>query len=463
MKTYLFLLITFISLSVNHTAAQLILTDSIRTQLSMGVKGFQERYHSPSIVVAIVHGDSIIFSEARGYTDLEKLTPSSLDSKYQIQSITKIFTATMFMQLCEQKVVKIDDDVKEYVPEYPGGSDTQSKASTTLLELATHNSGLPRNSPSDIDFAKQVDKWLLTRTNNSSIRSGSKEAFIASLKSISKQYPDYQFVNPNTRNYSNMGYGLLGLGLERAAKTEYEKYIIENICKPLGLHNTGLGTISSKNNIIVKGYSYLNDEQRFIKTPDYHSNSMIYAGGMYSTAADLAKFISAQFNDDNPTLTGKSRRMMQQLGIGWSRAYPFVMHEGAMLGARSEIIFNPELKLGWVILANTTDFQFNRINEYISGLIVPQLISKSVTDLERYVGTYTLDGGKDSIKIYLKNDSLYSTYLEDLLPDNPLIFSGNNTLKATGQNNHSIHYNFIPGPQSTIKALSLNQLLWIKQ
>ena len=82
--------------------SQTVLPDSTIEQLRIGVRGFKERYHLPSIVVAIVHGNDILFSEALGYTDLEKNIPASIDSKYSIQSITKTFTATMYMQLAER-------------------------------------------------------------------------------------------------------------------------------------------------------------------------------------------------------------------------------------------------------------------------------------------------------------------------------------------------------------------------
>lgn len=456
-------IVTFFLLLSHHLAAFQILSDSIHTQLELGVKGFQERYHSPSLVLAIVHGDELIFSNAQGFTDLENKTPATVDSKYQIQSITKMFTATMFMQLVEQGTVAMYDGLKLYVPEYSGTKNQQFANRTTLFELATHNSGLPRNSPADIGFAKQVDKWLLTKKEKGAIQSASKEEFIRSLQFVSKNNPDYQYLSQDRRHYSNLGYGMLGLALERAAGMDYQEYILSKICKPLNLTNTGFGTFSSEGNTIAKGYHYTGDGGGFIQAPDYYPNSMVYAAGMYSSASDLAKFVSAQFSDHSPVLSGKSTRMMQQLGIGWLRPYPFIVHEGSMLGARSEIIFNPELKIGWVILANTTDFQFNRINDYIAALIVPLLVSKPITDQEKFVGTYTLEGGYDSLTIYQKDGKLYSTYLQDSLPGQPLTFSGNNSLKAAGLNGHDIHYTFIVGPLSEVKGLNLNQLMWVKQ
>ena len=92
--------------------SQVVLPDSTVTLLKAAVEGFQNRYHSPSIVVAIVHDKKIIFSEARGYTDQENKIPASIDSKSPVLSVTKIFTATMLMQLKQRNVVKLEDDVK---------------------------------------------------------------------------------------------------------------------------------------------------------------------------------------------------------------------------------------------------------------------------------------------------------------------------------------------------------------
>ena len=445
-KHYRSILPLALLLASNALSAQTTLSDSISTQLKAGVKGFQERYHSPSLVLIIVHKGKVIFSDASGYADLDKKVPATIDTKYQIQSITKMFTATLAMNLWEKGVIELDDDVRKFVPEYRI-SDTEGKlGKTTFLELATHSSGLPRNSRADVEFAKQADTWMLTK----------KEM-------AKREYPEYELKPQDSRQYSNMGYALLGIGLGRAAKASYQEGVLNRIFKPLRLDNTGFGTFSDQDHVLATGYSYSNNDKKFIKTPNFYANAMAPAGGIYSTATDLAKFISAQFNAENGVLSEKSMRMMQSLGIGWQRAYPYVKHEGAMLGARTEIVIHPKLELGWAVLTNVTDFDFNRINEYVSSLVLPQFAEKPVTDLNQYVGTYSLAGGGDSIKLYLKDGKLYSTYLEDVLPQQPLIFSGNNSLKSNGLNGHEINYNFLTDKDSKISVLNLSQLMWIKQ
>jgi hypothetical protein len=133
-----------------------------------------------------------------------------------------------------------------------------------------------------------------------------------------------------------------------------------------------------------------------------------------------------------------------------------------MLGYRCEIAFNPTIKIGWVVLTNTTDFDFSRLNDNISRLILPLYNEKGILELDKYIGTYRLANGLDSLKIYRKGDSLYSSYLQDMKSDLPLIPSGNNSFKEAGKGKYSIGYEFIPNQKSEIEVLNMGQLMWVK-
>jgi CubicO group peptidase (beta-lactamase class C family) len=467
MKFFSILVTAFELIIPSVCQSQALLPDSTVGQLRIAVEGFKNRYHSPSIVVVIVHGREIIFSESQGYIDVENKIAATVDSKYPVLSVTKTFTATMLMQLYQRKVVRLDDDVKNYVPEFKGNIDLADKSGTTLLQLATHTSGLPRNTEADINFTKQVDKWILTGTKDSTIEPATKREFLSSLKSVKNEYPKYQLLTYGDRHYSNLGYSLLGIALERAAKTDYTTYIVNNICRPLQMNNTGFLTEKTGKNIIAKGYYYVDSAKAFIKTPLFKPNSLLYAGGMYSTATDLAKFINFQFEKNSVKatriLSDDNKAMMQAFNISWRPSYPFVTHEGAMLGYRCEVTFNPEMKIGWVILTNTSDFDFSRINDVINKLILPGYTKSPTSDLNKFTGTYKLAGEYDSLKIYIKNDSLYSTYLQDVLLNPPLIPLGNNRFKGQAKGSYSIGYDFIQDENSEIKMLNMGQLMWVKQ
>ena len=131
------LAILFVIPIVSHSQNRL--NDSTILALKTMVEGFKNRYHSPSLVIAIVYDQQIIFSEASGYTDVEKKILATVDSKYPVRSVTKVFTATMLMQLKERGKLSLDDDVRKYVPEL--NSPRLLKDGISLLQLSTHTSG----------------------------------------------------------------------------------------------------------------------------------------------------------------------------------------------------------------------------------------------------------------------------------------------------------------------------------
>jgi CubicO group peptidase (beta-lactamase class C family) len=460
------LVISILFLTPMISQSQTPLPDSVILRLREAVKGFKDRYHSPSIVVAIVHENKIVFSEAQGYVDIENKIPASINSKYPIMSVTKTFTATMLMQLMQKNLVELHDDVKKYVPEFRGDTDLPGKSGITLFQLATHTSGLPRNTPADIKFTKQIDKWILVGSSDSVLLPASKKEFLQSLQFIRKEYPEYELMSYGDRHYSNLGYSLLGIALERAAKTDFADYILYNICKPLNMNSTGFDTKSLENNLIAKGYYYDEGKKEFLRTPAFKSNSALYAGGMFSTATDLAKYVSFQLQssvESNKILSEENRAMMWAFKIGWKPSYPLVFHEGHILGYRSIVTFNSELKFGWVVLTNTNDFEFSRLNEYFNQLLSPVFNKKPLPGLQQYTGIYQLEGGYDRMEIYLRNDSLYSTYLKEIIPEVPLTSTGRNRFKAQGKGNYTVGYEFIQDEKGEIRMLNLGQLKWIKK
>ena len=443
-----------------------VLSDSSVIKLNHLVEDFKTKFKIPGISVSIVHGNETAYSNSLGYTDMESKTPVTIDSRFPIMSITKTFTATMLMQLLEKGIVKLDDAVTKYVPEYKVQLAFGGISSTTLFQLATHSAGLPRNSPSDVDFTVSLDKWLLSGGKYSIKWLSSNKELLKSLEYVKLEYPPFHYVHHNDRHYSNLGYSILGIALERAAKVEYSKYIVTNICKPLQMMNSGfLNQYNGKTPLAI-GYRYNVITSTSDKLPPFEPHSALYAGGMFSTAGDLAKYISFQFEDDqsiaSKVLSADNKAMMRFLKLGWKPAFPFVLHEGSIPGYRSIIVFHPELKVGWAILTNSMDVDFNQINGSIAE-IVTMTFKKSTSDLKNYVGTYKLPGGYGSLKMYLKNDSLYSTYLEDFLVGKPLVREGDYRFKVEGKNGYNISYEFVADEDSKITALKMGQFVWYKE
>lgn len=314
-KGYLILVLLAGALQV--TARQQ-LPDSSHEKLHTAIAGFQAKQHCPGLAVAIVKDDKLIFSHAEA--------PVTIDTRFPIMSVTKPFVATMLLQLAEQGKLSIHDPVSKYVPEYKVRSNYPGHVATTLFQLATHTSGLPRNTPSDITLAQSYDRWRLTAGKEAIQSFSTEQQLLHDLQYIYLDYPAFDY---GERHYSNLGYSVLGIALQRAAKTGFADYVINHICQPLQMTNTGF--LPDTN--IAKGYRYNNGS--YIQLPDFKPNSALYSGGMYSTARDLCKFISFQYEQKaSAILSIESRAMMHLLGIGCRTAHSYLIHEGALPGYR---------------------------------------------------------------------------------------------------------------------------------
>jgi CubicO group peptidase (beta-lactamase class C family) len=442
--------------------AQQQLPDTVIHKLEQAVAQFRSTSNSPAISIAIVHGHDIIYKQAIGYTDVQNKVAAKVDSKFPIMSITKTFTATMFMQLMERGIVGLNDDIRKYIPEYKVKSDYKGTGPTTLLQLATHTSGLPRNTPADTAFTFSFERWMITGGASPVQPFATNKEVLQALQFMKLDYPPYDFIHQNDRHYSNLGYTLLGIAIERAAKTSYTKYIKDNILAPLKMMESGFLTEPGIGTKVAKGYRVEKKSGKFNEIPFFEVNAAIYPGGMYSTATDMIKYIIAQFDGDE-ILKPDTRGMMRQLKIAWKPAYPYVLHEGGFPGHRSIAVFNPISKTGWVILTNIGDIDFGRINDQFAGILSEAYKKSEKLPLQQYTGTYSLPGGYGSMDIYLKNDSLYSTYCHELLPGRTLKAEGTNRFKVEVKDGYSINYEFVADETGKIKGLRLGQFLWEKQ
>lgn len=461
-----FLLITLLPLSINGFS-QNNLPDSVSTQLTLGIGGFKDRYHVPAIAVAVVKDQEVVYSKAIGIADLETMDTVTPDSKFPIQSVTKLFTATMLMMLEERGVINLNDEVRKYMPEFVCSSDT-TNTKTTIFQLATHTSGLPRNSGADINFAKKADMWLAMKSTDTALEMSSKQEFIGSLQHLEYEYEPYDYLHYEDRHYSNLGYSLLGISLERAAQTDYITYIMKNLCTPLGMADSGFIDSYDDYSGLVKGYHYDSKKNEFRSSPLFLPNSAVYAGGMYSSVMDMTKFLKYYFREDADnsctSISDINKNMMYKLNIGWKSSYPLVIHEGSMIGHRSMIAMNPKLKVGWIILVNGTDFDFSRVNNWFKETLFQYYNSREqLISLDKFIGTYKLQGGYDSLKIYEKDGNLYSTYLNEITGEKPMMRQGNNHFKVEVSESYSIGYEFLFGNASDKVFLNLGQLMWVKE
>lgn len=424
---------------------------SLSDELSKQIETERQKLNLPGATVAIVRDRDIIYEHAFGYSDLAKKTPASLEQPQPIGSITKVFAATMLMQLVERGVVRLDDPLVKYVPEYKVHSPFQDTQPTTLRQLASHSSGLPRDAPINFWMNYTVAGWIFSSGQVPLQWYAPKEELLRSLATIELDHP------PNSGYfYSNLGISLLAIALERAAGIPYEQYIETNILKPLGMAHSGFLNDSNQDRFPV-GYVYVPGSGEPLVAPKWELGVAKYTGGIYATAEDLARFVSLQFQDGpvggSQILSGDSLRAMRMTtgdysgpdysaGLGWwgnhVAGHHIITHNGGHLGYLATASAMPDMKLGVVVLANRCnpmmDLQTADLARAIFEILLPRLSAAEALppfdpakiDLQAYVGSYAVPGDYAKIHVDLENGSLYRTVVGTPAPRTQLFPVGQN-------------------------------------
>ena len=172
-----------------------------------------------SISAAIIKNDKVIWAGAFGYATRDKDIAADTNTIYRIGSITKTFTATILMQLVEERKVKLDEPVEKYVPEIKSLKGYSDKTIITLRQLASHTSGLKREPDMPGASLGPVDQW--------------ESKLLSSIP-----YTSFKSSPGTCYQYSNLGYALLGLTLERASGVPYIQMVQQRIFTPLHMDNT---------------------------------------------------------------------------------------------------------------------------------------------------------------------------------------------------------------------------------
>ncbi|USK32587.1 beta-lactamase family protein [Bacillus sp. F19] len=363
---------------------------------------------SGNVLVAIE--GRIIFEECYGFSNLEHQVLNAPTTKFRIASITKQFTAALIMILNEKGLLKVEDKLAAFFPEYPEFSNE-----ITIHHLLTHTSGIPDYYDCVSTFFDREDKLYLT-----------PDQFISLFKNET-----LDFEPGSDWKYSNSGYLLLGLIIERVTSKKFEEALNDYILTPLDMHSTGC---DHQNSILAnRAAGYIRPEQVMENAPYVEMSKYFSDGGMYSTVRDLLKWDQALYSESvlsNETLDKIFSPNRNNYGYGWFVETQFerrrVLHAGKISGFVSLIDRYLDDKVSIFMLGNYDFINWYTISYGIAAIIFghphpsplkePYPISSKL--LDSYLGVYESTDGRrltvteEQKKIYFKwgDDSKFEIY-----------------------------------------------------
>jgi D-alanyl-D-alanine carboxypeptidase len=219
--------------------------------------------------VLVAHRGKVLYSGAWGLADREAGTPNTLETRFRMGSMNKMFTATAIMQLVQSGKVRLDAPLGTYLTDYPN-RDVATKV--TVHHLLTHTGGT-----GDIFGPQFAEHRLALKT----------------LEDYVKLYGarGLEFEPGSRWQYSNYGFLLLGVIVERVSGQSYYDYVRDHVFKPAGMTGSG----SEPEDVAVPGRAkgYMQQKGAWVLNTDTLPYRGTSAGGGYTTVGDLLRFASA--------------------------------------------------------------------------------------------------------------------------------------------------------------------------
>lgn len=388
----------------------LIATVLIQTSIGQSTEAYRDLFKSTietenrgsGTVAVFVDGDKATFLKYGRLGPDAKAAAVSQLTIYEIGSVTKIFTGVLLAEAIRRGEVKADDGISKYLPKSVK-SPRFGNQEISLTDLATHTSGLPR-LPGNMNPAEATNPYADYTTEK-------LYEFLTNFELTRKPGETFE--------YSNLGYALLGHILALRAGLSYEALVTSRILKPLGMNDTHIIVPSKKTSREAVPLNDLNKP-----TSHWTFAALPGAGGLRTTAADMAIFIKANLGQAKSplknsfesafTMLRQGQSPQTKVGLAWQNIMLFdteiLWHGGATGGFASYLAIAPGAKRGAFAVTNSgvpTASQileivaFNWINPKIKLPKPVTIVSLDQVVLEKYVGEYTFT---PAISIAIRRD-----------------------------------------------------------
>ncbi len=294
--------------------------------------------------VLFAENGNIIYENSFGYADINSKSKNDLNTKFQIASVSKPFTAYAIMLLKQRNELTLEDSVQQYFPDFP-------YEGITIKLLLIHKSGLPEY----FYFAEKLWDDKNTPITNTDV-----------IDLMIEKFPNRYYLPDKKYNYINTNYCILAAIVEKISGDNFEEFMHEEVFEPLKMNNTFIynpNKVDEFENIAV-GY-----EREKIKAQNTFLNGVVGDKGVYTTVEDLLKFDKALYNGD-PVETEILNEVFQpaheklfindNYGYGWrinaqDSTNKIVYHTGWWKGFRSYFIRELGNKRTIIILSNLSN------------------------------------------------------------------------------------------------------------
>jgi CubicO group peptidase (beta-lactamase class C family) len=300
-------------------------------------------------VMAIRHGQPVLV-KSYGLADYERHIPVTDSTNFRLASLTKQFTAMSIMILKERGKLDYTQTLCQIFPEFPAyGKDI------TIRNLLQHTSGL-------IDYENLIPESAIVQVRDRDV-----------LRMMMAQ-DSTDFIPGSAFRYSNSGYAVLAMVVEKVSGQSFAAFLKENIFLPLGMHNSvafeeGISIIPNR----AYGYNIEDDSVTF--SDQSMTSAVLGDGGIYTSVNDLFKWDQALYSDklvSKETLDEAFTPALDGYGFGWwidsYKGYKRIRHYGSTCSFRTAILRYPEDEFTVIILTNRREPDVTSLAEKVTDI-----------------------------------------------------------------------------------------------
>ncbi len=301
----------------------------------------------PGFAVLVVKAGKKIYNKGFGFENLQSKQKITPNTNFYLASVSKEFTAMAIMILHDRGKLNFDDKIQKYLPSFPSyGKDV------TIRELLTHTSGIP-------------DYYSLLGYGHNFSGITNKDVWQLLLKQDSLNF------QPGSKyEYSNSGYVLLSMIVERISRQPFAMFMKKNIFEKLRMNNTLVCTPNNYFKISNRATGYIKDSTGNYVKDDYNQFTT-GAGGIFSNINDLYKWDQSLYTSKLVKKSTLQEAFTKQklnnekdidYGFGWVigsfedgklKGFKYLYHTGALDGFRNLIFRIPELHFSYIVLSNS--------------------------------------------------------------------------------------------------------------
>jgi CubicO group peptidase (beta-lactamase class C family) len=316
---------------------------------------------APGAAVLVIHNGKPVFRRGYGVTDLRTLHPIDAKTNFRLASFTKQFTAACIMLLAHDGKLHYDDHLPDIFPEFPAYG-----KSITIRNLLNHTSGLK-------DYGE-----LMMKQYPNTPEDKVPQILDAGVLKILEQQTSGEFPPGSKWEYSNSGYAVLAMIVEKVSGQPFGQFLHDRIFVPLKMNHT-LAYEKGKNEVPHRAYGHtkLGKSEKGVwhETDQSPTSAVLGDGGIYSSLDDLAKWDRAlrehtllNAEEMQPALNpvqpsgGPAKypdASALNYGFGWFldpyQGHKRMSHDGSTVGFRTTIQRFPDDNLTIIVLANRAD------------------------------------------------------------------------------------------------------------